>query len=199
MSEFYTIEKPRHRWGDCYNILMHGMSCHLDRADGKIQLERTGPFVPPISLPGISDIVVTDAFRQKLETSGLEGLRYQAIIKKLIVKSDWHTWDLQASKPQVYPDEGEPENYILGQRHSPETSEEMDELWELMLNESARVHRDKKICTREDILLLTQTWEGEDIFRARGVGYIYATKRAKEWLEQHGRQHITFEQAIVAH
>jgi hypothetical protein len=93
MAKFYILGKQGNSWGDYHQILMHGMSCHLDRAGDLIQLERTGPFVPPISQPGIGDIVVTDAFRKKLEASGLLGLRFQPVIKKLIVHSDWHTWD----------------------------------------------------------------------------------------------------------
>src|SRR5215510_7430409 len=102
MNRFYTVEKPLLRWGDYHYILVHGMSCHLVRVDGRIQLERTGPFVPPISFPGISDLVVTNAFRRELENSRLIGLHYQPIIKKLIVKSDWHKWDQTAEEPPKY-------------------------------------------------------------------------------------------------
>ena len=69
-------------WGDYGNILLTGMTSHLDREDGRLQLERTGPFVPPIALSGIADIVVTDAFRSALEASGLTGLRFQPVIKR---------------------------------------------------------------------------------------------------------------------
>jgi hypothetical protein len=195
MTKFYTLEKKRHSWGDYYDILMHGMSCHCERDDGLIQLERTGPFVPPISLPGIGDIVVTDAFRRRLEVSGLEGLRFDKVIKKLIVRSDWHTWDRDADEPSEYPDSGEPESYVLEQPHSGITAKQMGELWELLTNESARVHRAKRICTREDIYLLTNSWQGEDLFRAQGVGYVYATERAKGWLEEHAGEYVTFQEA----
>jgi len=176
---------------------MHGISCHLSRAGGRIQLERTGPFVPPISLPGINDVVVTDAFHRKLENSGLVGVRYQTVIKKLIAKSDWHTWDQQAEKPAHYPEGGEPENYILGQPHSTDVSTQLGDLWELILNNSARVKSDKEICVRKDIHLLADTWEGEDLFRARGVGYIYTTCRAKEWLEQNAGKWVAFQEAFT--
>ena len=98
MTKFYTLEGKSHAWGDYYDILMHGMSCHLDRDGGIIQLERTGPFVPPISLPGIGDIVITAEFRGKLEASGLTGLHFQPVIKKLIVWSDWETWNDEAEE-----------------------------------------------------------------------------------------------------
>jgi hypothetical protein len=195
MAKFYTLEKQRHSWGDYYDILMHGMSCHRGRDGSRIQLKRTGPFVPPISLPGSSDIVVTDVFRGKLEASGMAGLRFQPVIKTLIVRSDWHTWDREADDPAEYPDGGEPESYILEQPHSASIGKQMGELWEVLPNESARVHRAKCICTRADILLLPDSWQGEDLFRAQGVGYIYATERAKSWLEEQARDYVAFQEA----
>lgn len=194
MESFYTLKRQRHAWGDYFNILMHGMSCHLGRDGGRIQLERTGPFVPPISLPGIGDVVVTEAFRKKLEIPGLEGLRFQPVIKKLIVRSDWHTWDKQDKQPSAYPEGGEPEGYILEQPHSVPTAKQMGDLWELLLNDSARVYRAKGICTRDDIFLRPDSWQGEDLFRAQGVGYIYATERAKDWLQKNAGEYVTFQE-----
>jgi hypothetical protein len=195
MEKFYKLERQHHSWGDYYDILMQGMSCHLGRDDGTIQLERTGPFVPPISFPGIGDVVVTDTFRKKIEASGLEGLRFKTVIKKLIVRSDWHTWDRDTGEPHKYPDGGEPENYILDHPHSEDTARQMGELWELVLNESARVYRAKKICASADIFLLVNSWQGEDLFHAQGVGYVYATERAKSWLEEHARGFVAFQEA----
>jgi hypothetical protein len=195
MSNFYTLEKQPHPWGDYCDILLNGMSSHLGGKGGCIQLERTGPFVPPISLPGINDIVVTDAFRRELEASGLAGLRFQPVIKKLIVRSDWHKWDRKAEEPFEYPESGEPEDYILGKPHSAEIAAEMGELWEVLLDETAKVSRAQRICTREDIHLLIDSWQGEDLFRAEGVGYIYATERAKDWFESHAGEYVAFQAA----
>ena len=158
---------------------------------GVVELYRTGPFVPPISLPGISDIVVTDAFRSKLETSGLAGLRFHPLIKKQIVYSEWHTWDREAEEPFEYPEEGEPENYIDGQLHSTAIAKQMGELWELVLNRTARVYR---AMPGDDIYLLTDSWHGEDLFRAQEVGYIYATRRGKDWLGEHAGEYVTFQE-----
>jgi hypothetical protein len=196
MEKFYYLDrKRRHPWGDYHDILMHGMSCHLGRDGGLIQLERTGPFVPPISFPGIGDIVVTDEFRRRLETSGLAGLRFAKVIKKLIVRSDWHTWDQTAGQPPQFPDSGEPEDYVLEQPHSTAAAQAMGELWELVLNPSARVYRAKRICTREDIFLLPDSWQGEDLFKAQGVGSIYASEQAKDWLEEHVGDYVALQEA----
>ncbi len=196
MAKFYLLKRHRHKWGDYYDILMHGMSWHLGRKDGLIQLERTGPFMPPVSLPGVGDIVVTDAFRRELEASGLVGLHFQPVVKKLIVRSDWHTWDKEADSPLEIPaPDGEPEDYVLGRHHSATTAKQIGQLWELTLNESALIHRAKRIGAEDDIYLLTDSWQGEDLFRAQGVLYNYATERAKVWLEEHAGEYVTFQEA----
>ena len=64
--KFYRVSS-RSLWGDYGNILISGMSRHLPRKDNLIQLERTGPFIPPITLPGIGDIVVTSDLKNELE------------------------------------------------------------------------------------------------------------------------------------
>jgi len=192
MEKFYILRKKRHQWGDYFSILMHGMSHHLGRADGLIQLERTGPFVPPISFPGISDVVVTHEFREKLEASDLLGLRFQPVIKKWISESAWHTWDKNAECPLEYPETGEPEDYILQKPHSEKISNQIGNLWELLLNPSARVSRPKIVKSSEEIVLLTSSWQGEDLFLASGVGYIYASENAKSWLEKNAGGYIEF-------
>jgi hypothetical protein len=56
-GQIYILREAGAPWGDYGNILVHGMSAHAGRSmDGRIRLERTGPFVPPITFPGIGDI-----------------------------------------------------------------------------------------------------------------------------------------------
>ena len=69
-------------WGDYGGILAHGMGKRSDK--GEFELERVGPFVPPISFP-FGAIIVTDAFKKELETSGLTGLAYRHVVKTRIV------------------------------------------------------------------------------------------------------------------
>jgi hypothetical protein len=194
MQKFYTIDGPESPWGDYSNILITGMSAHLGRKGGLIQLERTGPYVPPISFPGIGDIVVTDAFREELESSGLIGMEFQPVIKKHIVHLDWHLWDKTADEPQEYPEGGEPGSYILGRPHSSETSKMIGELWEVRLKTVAQVQRSGGP-TR--ILLVASSLSGADLFRAEDVGYIYASANAKSWLEQHVSGHVSFKEVQV--
>jgi hypothetical protein len=47
--QFFRLEAPEAPWGDYGSILQHGMTAHLGRnPEGLAQLERTGPFIPPI-------------------------------------------------------------------------------------------------------------------------------------------------------
>jgi hypothetical protein len=191
---FFILEKPEHPWGDYYDILLHGMSCHSGRSGGRIQLERTGPFVPPISLPGISDIVVMDEFRRKLEGSGLQGFHFLPVVKRRIVHLEWHTWDQSKDEPPFYPENGEPEEYILDLPHSPALSKQIGELWQVVLKPSAQVRRinlDRQGIDCE-ILLEECSWRGEDLFMAEGVGYIYVTERGKDWLESNADGYVAF-------
>ena len=70
---FYTLEEPHDFWGDFSHYLMHGMATPEDIKNGPLLLYRTGPYILPISFPGIGDVVVTDAFKKKMELSGLKG------------------------------------------------------------------------------------------------------------------------------
>jgi hypothetical protein len=191
MTQFYTLDGPATPWGDYSDILISGMSEHLSRRKGLIQLERTGPYVPPISFPGMQDIVVTDAFKKQLEISGLTGVRFQPVVKKRIVHLDWHLWDKSIDEPQEYPEEGEPEGYILDRPHSPEMSKQIGDLWEVVLDEAAKTQRERRP-TR--ILLVASSVCGGDLFRAEDVGYNYATEKAKAWLELHAKDHVSFKE-----
>jgi hypothetical protein len=193
MAGFYSLKRPELPWGDYSSILMHGMSCHLGRERGRIQLERNGPYVPPISFPGIGDIVVTDSFKRKLESSGLNGLRFQPVIKKHIVHLDWHLWDRSAEEPAEYPETGEPEDYILEQPHSQETSDSMGDLWEVVLETRIIITRGQ-----DGMGLAVEPWRGEDLFHARNVAYNCATEKAKAWFEENAGDFVTFKEVDVA-
>jgi hypothetical protein len=67
-DEFFTIRArsvTTSDWGDYGDMLQHGMAHR--RTDGRLALERTGPYVPPITMPGIGDVVVTSDTRKLLE------------------------------------------------------------------------------------------------------------------------------------
>lgn len=78
-----TAEAP---WGDYGSILVHGLSAHLARVGGRLQVERTGPDVPGIAVSGRSDVIVTDAVRARIESASLSGCSFAAVNKARIVR-----------------------------------------------------------------------------------------------------------------
>ena len=137
---FYRVEE-RDLWGGYSHILVAGMTGHLRRKDGLLQLERTGPFVPPLTFPGLHDVVATDDFRRKLESSRLAPFEFRPVIKARIVEYHWHNWDLAADNPKEFPD-GEPEDYILARPHSEKVAQQIGDIWEVVLRQQFPVRRE---------------------------------------------------------
>ena len=204
----YKLNEPNNiLWGDYGHILISGMTSQ-PRKDGLFQLERTGPFVPPISMP-FGAIVVTDVFRTQLEKSALTGFTFRPIIKSRIVHLEWQNWDRKAEDPEEYPATGEPEDYILGQPHSPGIADQIGNLWELYLEEHAEIIRVSKkpsetelgkwspIDIENEIFLVLSSWNGTDWFKAHQVGYTYVSERGKSWLESAAPEWISFELALT--
>jgi hypothetical protein len=195
-TRFYIINTPKHPWGDYGYILTQGMAHRGD--SGILEIERTGPFVPAVTMPGIGEIVVTEKLRQTLGRSGLKGFSFETVVKRLIVSSDWNLWDQDADEPREHTESGEPEDYVLGQPHSVEADEQMGNLWALELNRDAQTQRERRIVEhRREIKLVTSTWRGQDIFAAQGVRFIYLTESAKVWFERNVPGGLTFEVASV--
>lgn len=178
------VEAP---WGDYGSILMHGMSMHLDRHQGLIQLERTGPTIAPITFPGGTDIVVTQALQIALEQSGLTGFSFQPVIKRRIVELNWEEWDVAADEPEEDPEEGEPENYILARPHETRVADELGILAELLPAPGVEAH-----FVDQFLRVWPETWKGTDIFYAHPYRIPCASWKARRWLEQHVGDYVEF-------
>ena len=184
----FRLEAAEAPWGDYGSILEHGMSRHLGRQNGIIQLERIGPYIAPITFPGAGEIVVTDAFRFAIEKSGLTGFTFKPVIKSHIVKLDWKSWDKTTPEPAHHPEGGEPESYILEQPHSSAASKALGNLWEMCPEDGIDVVRDGwKV-----VGFLSETWNGRDIFKARTTGYTCVSQKARNWLAENFSKHVQF-------
>ena len=192
---FYKVRTST-LWGDYGAILMHGMSCHLPRIEGLIQLERTGPFIPPITLPGIGDVVVTDAFRLEMERSGFDGISFVPVIKARIVQYHWELWDRSSGSPAEFPDGGEPEDYILSRPHSPSIAEQLGTLWEVILPEDAAVKGRKAGRGRWELQIAPASWRGMPLFWPTGTRHVMVTEEVKQWLELRVGDWLSFQEAI---
>jgi hypothetical protein len=188
-TELFNLISPEMPWGDYGDILAHGMSMHLGRNDdGIMQLERTGPYIAPITFPGAGDIVVTTQFRSALENSKLTGFTFKPVIKTLIVELHWESWDLSADEMQEDPEDGEPENFILGEPHSHAASEALGDLWELCLEGGIDAHREEG----KFLGFRPETWNGLDFFKGRTTGYNCVSMKAKQWFDQNFGEHVKF-------
>jgi len=196
MRAIYKLDKSEPPWSGSGDILVHGMSEHLGRDSQRhIRLERTGPFVPPISFPGIDDIVVTDDFRRKLEHSGLSGVTFAPVVKARVVLLEWEKWDQNVSEPPEYPESGEPEDYVLDRPHDRQVARRIGTLWEVSLDvrASLQVFQIGPKSWNTEFEFVDSSWDGTDLFRAEGARFNFASERAKAWLEQKAGRWVGFE------
>ena len=194
-AEFYALRPPHAPWGDYGDILLHGTTESDARNPSPCALIRSGPYVPPLTMPGIGLPVVTEDARIELEGSGLSGFSFAAVTKEVIVPLDWHEWDLLAEEPPIYPEDGEPESYLPPELHSPELARRMPELWALVTSEGVRESRVKTGAGLADleIRLKKDSWRGLDFFRGDTTLRLYVTSRARLWLLDHFPAWVAFE------
>ena len=70
MSAYYELGSGAAPWGDYGHVLWSGFTeKSQERNQPSILVSRTGPFVPPITLP-FASVLVTDEFREKLSAEG---------------------------------------------------------------------------------------------------------------------------------
>jgi hypothetical protein len=68
-------------WADCGDALQDGVAGNKPRVSGQLARVRAGAAIPPVTLPGITDVVRSSAARIRLESSGHSGFRLQTIAK----------------------------------------------------------------------------------------------------------------------
>jgi hypothetical protein len=66
-SRYFRLSNVQSNWGDYGDILLSGMTAHLERNENCLQLERTGPFQPNIIESGIGNLLITNSFKEKMQ------------------------------------------------------------------------------------------------------------------------------------
>jgi len=193
LPKIYYLKRPVPPWGDYGDILIHGIASRSKA--GVLQLERTGPFVPPISQPSYGFVVVTAAFLEELQRSGLTGFDVGKVRKKKVPLVDWRSWKPYGPKERKYPAEGEPEYYIELGTHSPEAAKDLGELFELRIRPGIEVSREG------GYHLVAESWAGQDFFTAKDERmrdhFNFVSKRARLWLLDRVSEWIAFEKQPV--
>ena len=180
---WYRLRQVGAPWGDYGRMLVSGISRRAD--DGIVlEVERAGPFVPPIDPLWLGDIpVVTDSFRRSIEESGLRGACFREVRKARIVRIDWRGWDRGAEHPEQLPPDGKPENYILGREHDPALADEIGPLWEIYAEEGPGE-------TRADFA------RAPGYHRLDGSGVV-VSERARKWLAANASEWVSTERLDV--
>jgi hypothetical protein len=140
MTAYYQIKPGAAPWGDYGDILWNGIAEEVQ--DGKVTVSRTGPFVPPITLP-FGHIIVTEEFRKKISSAQFSGLAFEPVNYRTVVAIDWEGWDWSAADPPVYPDTGEPEGTNTFRRDRHPGSDVAREFHIFWINERMKVWLDE--------------------------------------------------------
>jgi hypothetical protein len=194
---FVYCMKSRAPWGDYGHVLVHGISTHAPMQGDRIPLERTGPFIPPVTMPRLRHIILTDDARRALEGADIRGVSYRAVEKFRIARLHWETWDRSAPLSN-YPRGGEPEAYVLDAPHDPATASAMGEIWQLLPEEwgdaevVGQTRRTKKVTA-----IRPESTPMPDIFLARGCGYTFLSERAHEQIAGMADEWFEFERVPV--
>ena len=171
------------------------MATHLPRLNGRLALERTGPYIPPITLPGIGSIVLTSEAKGLLESSSLSGFSLATVEKMLIVELRWESWDLDAVEPPIFPESGEPEDYILGKQNSADAASAMGELWEIVVPSTVTILRPRSIVSsHKELRIDLSTWNGADLIRGNGYGSVLFSERASKWFAARWGRYVEFDE-----
>ena len=170
------------QWGDYGSILCNGLVSSVPE-DGPCRLQRTGPFVPPISIAFRRVVVVRDDIKARLERSGLRGVGgFRPLVLEKVVCIPWHEWDWEQplDGPRL-PFNGEPEEYIYHNPHDPETAAKLPPLWTWHPEQIGRVIR-----SPEGVVCLAGILQARrDVFRLRDKSYraVLVNERGKHVLE----------------
>lgn len=194
MEQFYRVRSPN-PWGDYGSILVTGIACL--ESDGSVELERTGPFIPPISFPNWL-VIVRDDFREVLELSQLAPFEFKPVVKTRIVDLNWTEWswekDLTANQ---HPPTGEPAGYVLDYPHSPIAADRMGPVWELSLKSTpTRLSYQEEFHTWIQHLIMDPVdWNGDPFFTgefANGIKEFCCNDVGKSWLQAHAGKWVEF-------
>jgi hypothetical protein len=185
MARFHQIMGSPAPWGDYGDILRHGLATDIEE-NGTLQaieLERTGPFVPPITFP-LGAVIVTDGFRRELDIARFSGLDFVPVRLAKVVRIDWPSWDSDAPNPGQYPAGGEPENYILRRRHAPNLATQMPTLW------GWRVPQTPGLQVQGSDTFYAAEHPGTDVAREWFITWV--SERMKTWLEHVAPEWVSF-------
>jgi hypothetical protein len=184
MSCCYVLESGTAPWGDYGDILWSGFTEEGDEpGQPTILVSRTGPFVPPITVP-FGRVIVTDEFRQKLLAERFSGLSFDPVGYRKVVRVAWEQWNAKAQDPPFYPETGEPEDYLLGGAHDEQLAATMPRLWAWSVLPTPGLQVQGSNTFRREL------HPGTDV--AREYFIVWISERLKLWLAETAGKWLSF-------
>ena len=167
--KFYTLfPSSQTEFNEIETLLAHGMTGHAPRKEGEFPLERTGPFIPKITMPGLAEMIVTEQGKKDLGELGFEGVTFKQVHPSKVVQLDW---DPAVSKP----DESIQDfvDLIESRPNSEEATKAIGPLYLVVLDVGATVLRIEQIGMLNphfQLVFEADSWNGHDFFRAGRPG-----------------------------
>jgi hypothetical protein len=198
---YFRVQHPA--IGFFQQLLMGGDCDH--GPDGVLRVYRTGPFAPPLMLPGMGYVIVTEEFCMRYARAELTGLSFGPARKERIVEVLWETWDRNdedaflAAVEKAFPNIEDAFDIVLRQPHSDRAAQSMPTLYEAQFQERVGA----EVIERHDPwdhrirITIPEAASAKDFLRAERQRYIFASDRAKEWLESFASEWVYFYEVEV--
>jgi hypothetical protein len=187
---------PPDVWGGYGTMLISGDAER--NHNGQLLVYRTGPYMPPITLPGMNWVVVSDEFRTMLKSSVLTGLTFHPAIKHRIVELRWEHWDRHEEMPDLPTEYGPPIDLLLNMPHSEQAAAQLGPIWDARTERLVDVeaiyerHLYKQGYNLRLIKRPPTSIQRLDFFGAVNQKRVFVSERAKVWLEKHVPEWVTF-------
>jgi len=189
---------------DFRDLFAHGWYDAQEGIDAPC-LVRPGPFIPRITMPSGSDLVVTDRMKGAMEAAGLGDLLFREVYKYHIPELHWEQWDKNQDVPESeWPDQ-EVEPWLLSLPHSPSASAELGTLWDIQLPFGASAQPTEEVKPRKYKLLIDPlTWTGSHFCTVgnpsgspKHARWVVVSTTGREWIEEHARDWFEFEPCVI--
>jgi hypothetical protein len=177
-------------------VLVEGYAWHEECA---LLLDRTGPFVPPITFPGDA-VVATAAFRQAMEASGLFVNAFRPVTYHHVVEYHWNDLLSPERCPSSLPPIGDLMDYLEKQPHSPSIARQSGDLWEVVLSEGASLDDYSPLPIEVwsgTLVVHPETWNGTHLFNGLGSHSPICTEECKDWLADGAAEWVAFEELLT--
>jgi len=146
--------------------------------DGRILLERPGPFTPPIALPSVALMVVVQSVRDAIDAARLDGFEWEPVVKQHVPALDWHP--VAHDERRLAAPVPDPDAFLVDAEHDPAAAEALGPLW---------AADPRSLPPRGPFDL--------DLFRVGERAWIFVSDRARDVLAAHAQGWLEFRPALM--